>query len=137
MVWGKDFQTSFSPLRERVYLRYDINLTSKAPRASPFPALVQHLLWRITMRKKTLKRASQLPPALFVTVGCVWIVLALVGTSREVTAQAKATIVSIEGATTTDQSIDGDAKPVTVRVPSQSAADIRGKDAQGNVTATV
>ena len=58
-------------------------------------------------------------------------------TSREVTAQAKATIVSIEGATTTYKSIDRDGKPVTVRVPSQSSADIKGKDAQGNVTGTV
>jgi hypothetical protein len=137
MVWGEDFQTSFSPLRERVYLRYDINLTSKAPRASPFPALVQYLLWRTIMRQETVRRAHQLSLTRFVTVGCVWIVLALVGTSREVTAQAKATIVSIEGATTTYQSIDRDGKPVTVRVPSQSSADIKGKDAQGNVTATV
>jgi hypothetical protein len=89
------------------------------------------------MRQETVRRAYQLSLARFVTVGCVWIVLALVGTSREVTAQAKATIVSIEGATTTYQSIDRDGKPVTVRVPSQSAADIKGKDAQGNVTGTV
>ena len=47
------------------------------------------------------------------------------------------TIIAIEGAGTTYQSIDRDGKPVTVRVPSQSAADIKGKDAQGNVTATV
>jgi hypothetical protein len=64
-------------------------------------------------------------------------VLALVGASREVTAQVNATIVSIEGASTTYQSIDRDGKPVTVQVPSQSSADIKGKDAQGNVTATV
>ena len=89
------------------------------------------------MRQATVRKAHQLTRARFVTVGCVWIVLALVGTSREVTAQAKATIVSIEGATTTYQSIDRDGKPVTVRVPSQSAADIQGKDAQGNVTGTV
>ena len=76
------------------------------------------------MRQETVRRAYQLSLARFVTVGCVWIVLALVGTSREVTAQAKATIVSIEGATTTYQSIDRDGKPVTVRVPSQSFADI-------------
>jgi hypothetical protein len=69
-------------------------------------------------------------------VGWVWIVLAFVGTST-VMAQASATIVSIEGAGTTYQSIDRDGKPVTVRVPSQSAADIKGKDAQGNVTGTV
>jgi hypothetical protein len=110
-------------------LRYDVNLIGKAPRASPFPALVQYLLWRTAMRQATVRKAHQLTRARFVTVGCVWIVLALVGTSREVTAQAKATIVSIEGVTTTYQSIDRDGKPVTVRVPSQSAADIRGKDA--------
>jgi hypothetical protein len=72
-----------------------------------------------------------------VTVGWVWIVLALVGPSSPVLAQASARIVSIEGAGTTYQSIDRGGKPVTVRVPSQSAADIQGKDAQGNVTGTV
>ena len=71
------------------------------------------------------------------TVGCLWRALALVGTSRDVTAQASATMLAIEGAATTYQSIDRAGKPVTVRVPSQSSADIRGKDAQGNVTATV
>jgi hypothetical protein len=72
-----------------------------------------------------------------VTVGWVWIVVALVGTSSTVMAQASARIVSIEGAYTTYQSIDRGGKPVTVRVPSQSAADIQGKDAEGNVTGTV
>ena len=137
MVWGKDFQTSFSPSRERVYLRYDVNLTGKEPRASSFPALVQYLLWRTAMSQATVRKAHQLTRARFVTVGCVWIGLALVGASREVTAQVNATIVSIEGAATTYQSIDRDGKPVTVRVPSQSSADIKGQDAQGNVTATV
>jgi hypothetical protein len=70
-------------------------------------------------------------------VGCLWIVLALGGLHSDVTAQASATIVSIDGAATTYQSIDRDGKPVTVRVPSQLSADIRGQDAQGNVTATV
>jgi hypothetical protein len=63
--------------------------------------------------------------------------LALIGTSSDVTAQTSATIISIEGATTTYQSIDRDGKPVTVHVPSQSSADIKGKDAQGNVTGTL
>ena len=89
------------------------------------------------MRQATVRRVHQLSLARFVTVGCVWIVLALIGTSREVTAQVNATIVSIEGAATTYQSIDRGGKPVTVQVPSQSSADIKGKDAQGNVTATV
>lgn len=51
--------------------------------------------------------------------------------------QPNATIVAIEGATTTYHSIDRDGKVVTVQVPSQSAADIRGVDAQGQVQATV
>ena len=89
------------------------------------------------MRQGTVRRAYQASLARCVTVGGVWIVLALVGTSSAVMAQASARIVSIEGAGTTYQSIDRDGKPVTVRVPSQSAADIQGKDAQGNVTATV
>jgi hypothetical protein len=62
--------------------------------------------------------------------------LALVG-PRSTMAQSNVTIVSIEGATTTYRSIDRGGKPVTVQVPSQSPADIQGKDAQGNVTATV
>jgi hypothetical protein len=89
------------------------------------------------MRQETVRIAHPLSLTRFVTVGCIWIVLALVGTNSDVTAQASATIVSIEGATTTYQSIDRDGKPVTVRVPSQSSADIKGKDAQGNVTGTV
>ena len=89
------------------------------------------------MRQGAVRRAHQSSHARFVTVGWVWIVLALVGPSSTVMAQASARIVSIEGAGTTYQSIDRDGKPVTVRVPSQSAADIQGTDAQGNVTGTV
>jgi hypothetical protein len=89
------------------------------------------------MRQETIRRAYPSSLTRFVTVGCVWIVLALVGTSRAIMAQASATIIAIEGAGTTYQSIDRGGKPVTVRVPSQSAADIKGKDAQGNVTGTV
>jgi len=89
------------------------------------------------MRQGAVRRAYPSSLARVVTVGWVWIVLALVGTSSAVMAQASATIISIEGAGTTYQSIDRGGKPVTVRVPSQSAADIQGKDAQGNVTGTV
>jgi hypothetical protein len=89
------------------------------------------------MRQGAVRRVHQSSRARFMTVGWVWIVLALVGTSSTVMAQASARIVSIEGAGTTYQSIDRDGKPVTVRVPSQSAADIQGTDAQGNVTGTV
>ena len=89
------------------------------------------------MRQGAVSIAHQSSLARCVTVGWVWIVLALVGTSSTVLAQASARIVSIEGAGTTYQSIDRGGKPVTVRVPSQSTADIQGKDAQGNVTGTV
>ena len=89
------------------------------------------------MRQGAVRRAYPSSLARCVTVGCVWIVLALVGTSSAVMAQASATIVAIEGAGTTYQSIDRGGKPVTVQVPSQSTADIKGKDAQGNVTGTV
>ena len=89
------------------------------------------------MRQRAVRRAHQASRARVVTVGWVWIVLALISTSTTVMAQASARIVSIAGAGTTYQSIDRGGKPVTVRVPSQSAADIQGKDAQGNVTGTV
>ena len=118
-------------------MHYDVNLTSTAPRASPLPALVPHLIWRTIMRQGAVRRAHQASRARVVTVSWVWIVLALISTSTTVMAQASARIVSIEGAGTTYQSIDRGGKPVTVRVPSQSAADIQGKDAQGNVTGTV
>src|SRR4029453_1719101 len=102
----------------------------------PLPALVPHLIWRTIMRQGAVRIAHQSSLARFVTVGWVWIVLAFVGTSP-VMAQGMPRVVSIEGAGPTYQSIDRDGKPVTVRVPSQSAADIKGKDVQGNVTGTV
>jgi len=43
----------------------------------------------------------------------------------------------VEGASTTYQTRDWNGKPVTVRVPSPSAAAIRGKDAEGTVQATI
>ena len=49
----------------------------------------------------------------------------------------RATIESVEGASTTYHTRDWNGKPVTVRVPSQSAADIRGKDAEGTVRSTI
>ena len=49
----------------------------------------------------------------------------------------RATIESVEGASTTYHTRDWNGKPVTVRVPSQAAADIRGKDAEGTVRATI
>jgi hypothetical protein len=78
---------------------------------------------------------SSLP--LVLTVRCLWVALVIVGTISTAADEPRATIVAIEGATTTYRSIDRDGKVVTVQVPSQSAADIRGADAQGQVYATV
>jgi hypothetical protein len=49
----------------------------------------------------------------------------------------RATIESVEGASTTYHTRDWNGKPVTVRVPSQSPAAIRGKDAEGTVRASI
>jgi len=49
----------------------------------------------------------------------------------------RATIESVEGASTTYHTRDWNGKPVTVRVPSQAVADIRGKDTEGTVRATI
>ena len=73
--------------------------------------------------------------ALVLTIGCLG--LALGSASSKATDQPSATLVAIKGATTTYRSIDQHGKVVTVQVPSQSTADIRGADAQGNVHATV
>ena len=70
-------------------------------------------------------------------VRCLWVALVIVGTISTAADEPSATIVAIEGATTTYHSIDRGGKVVTVQVPSQSAADIRGADAQGQVHATV
>ncbi len=48
-----------------------------------------------------------------------------------------ATIVSVEGASTRYHTRDWNGKLVTVRVPSQSTADIRGKNADGIVRAII
>jgi len=71
------------------------------------------------------------------TVRFLWVALVIVGASSMAADQPSATIVAIEGASTTYRSIDRHGKVVTVQVPSQSAADIRGADAQGQVHATV
>jgi Na+/H+ antiporter NhaB len=74
---------------------------------------------------------------LVLPVRCLWVALVIVGISSTAAGQPSATIVAIEGATTTYHSIDQHGKVVTVQVPSQSAADIRGVDARGHVQATV
>src|SRR5207245_5450669 len=77
---------------------------------------------------------------LIVTVAFLWAVIALGCADRATPPQASApsaTIVSVEGASTTYHTRDWNGKPVTVRVPSQSAADIKGKDVEGTVRATI
>jgi len=78
--------------------------------------------------------------ALAVTVAVLGAVTLLGCAERPAPPQASApsaTIVSVEGASTTYHTRDWNGKPVTVRVPSQSVADIRGKDTEGTVRATV
>src|SRR4030095_12583912 len=72
-----------------------------------------------------------------VTVGFLLVATAMVFAGNEAPGQPVATIVSVEGATTTYHSQDWDGQTVTVQVPSQSSADIKGRDAQGIVHATV
>jgi len=77
---------------------------------------------------------------LVVTGAVLWAVIALGCADRAALPQASApsaTIVSVEGASTTYHTRDWNGKTVTVRVPSQSAADIRGKDAEGTVRGTI
>src|SRR5438105_6374927 len=83
---------------------------------------------------------------LVVTVGLLWVVSSLgcstvssLMGSKEPTepTEPRATIVSVEGTSTTYHSRDWNGQTVSVRVPSQSAADIKGKDVEGNVRATV
>ena len=77
---------------------------------------------------------------LVVTVAVLWALTLLGCADRAAPPQASApsaTIVSVEGASTTYHTRDWNGKPVTVRVPSQSVADIRGKDTEGTVRATV
>jgi hypothetical protein len=75
--------------------------------------------------------------SLVLTIGVLGVALALGWSVASLLAQPSVTIVAIEGASTTYRSQDRHGKVVTVQVPSQSTADIRGADAQGNVQATV
>jgi hypothetical protein len=70
----------------------------------------------------------------------LWVVTALGCADRAAPPQASApvaTIVAVEGASTTYHTRDWNGKRVTVRVPSQSVTDIKDKDADGMVRATV
>jgi len=74
------------------------------------------------------------------TVAFLWAVIALGCADRATPLQASepsATLVSVEGASTTYHTHDWNGKPVTVRVPSQSAADIRSKNAESTVRAII
>ena len=69
---------------------------------------------------------------------CLWVITVVGCADRIAPPPApRATIESVEGASTTYQTRDWNGKPVTVRVPSPSAAAIRGKDAEGTVRATI
>jgi hypothetical protein len=75
-----------------------------------------------------------------VTVACLCAILAGGCADRATppqTSAPSARIVSVEGASTTYHTRDWNGQTVTVRVPSQSAADIRGKDAEGTVRGTM
>jgi len=64
-----------------------------------------------------------------VTIAFLWAVTSLGCADRAAPLQASApsaTIVSVEGASTTYRTRAWNGKTVTVRVPSQSATDIRG-----------
>jgi hypothetical protein len=77
---------------------------------------------------------------LAVVVGVLWVVTALGCADRAAPPQAStpsATIVAVEGASTTYHTRDWNGKRVTVRVPSQSVTDIKDHDADGTVPATV
>jgi hypothetical protein len=77
---------------------------------------------------------------LAVMVGVLWAVTVLGCADRGTPPQASApsaTIVAVEGAGTMYQTRDWNGKRVTVRVPSQAVTDIRDKDADGTVRATV
>ena len=74
---------------------------------------------------------------LVATVGCLLVATSMVFAVNEAPGQPVATIVSVEGATTTYHSQDQDGQTVTVQVPSHSSADIKVSDRQGSVHATV
>jgi hypothetical protein len=77
---------------------------------------------------------------LVVTVAVLWAVTSLGCADRAAPPQPSApvaTIVSVEGASTTYHTRDWNGKRVTVRVPSQSVADIKDKDADGTVRGTI
>ena len=81
--------------------------------------------------------------SLIVVFACLWAVTSLGCADRATPPQASAqsaTIVSVEGASATyhmRDTRDWNGKSVIVRVPFQSAADIRGQNAEGTVRAII
>jgi hypothetical protein len=77
------------------------------------------------------------------TIGVLWIATAIGCASKaapppsSASSAPSATIVSVQGASTTYRTRDWNGQLVTVRMPSQSSADIKGMEAQGSVRATV
>jgi hypothetical protein len=85
-----------------------------------------------------MSHQSSLP--LIMTLSVLWVATAIGCASKAApppSSASSATIVSVRGAATTYQARDWNGKSVTVRVPSQSSADIKGMDTQGSVRATV
>ena len=83
---------------------------------------------------------SQASRALVVTGACLWAAMLLGCAERAIpplTRAPTATIVAVEGAGTTYRTRDWNGKTVTVRVPSQSVADIKDRDADGTVQGTI
>ena len=77
-----------------------------------------------------LRRAHHASLPLVVTAAFLWTVTSLGCADRATPPQASApsaTIVSVAGASTTYHTRDWNGQTVTVRVPSQSAADIRAR----------
>ena len=83
---------------------------------------------------------SQASRSLVVTGACLWAATVLGCAERAIpplTRAPTATIVAVEGAGTTYHTRDWNGKTVTVRVPSQSVADIKDRDADGTVQGTI
>ena len=81
--------------------------------------------------------AHQPSAPIIVTVGFLWVATSLGCAGKAPPTPPSATIVSVEGVSTTYRTRDWNGQSVTVRVPSQSPADIKGTDPEGSVRATV
>ena len=96
---------------------------------------------RMTQGATHMSHQSSLP--LIITVGVLWVVTAIGCASKAASPPSsaattpRATIVSVEGAATAYRTRDWNGQSVTVWVPSQSAADVKGMETKGRVRATV